>query len=524
MGTENYHRILLSSWKKIADYLDCGIRTCRRWEKEYGLPVHRIEGADKSPVFAFKEELDAWLKQKLNNRVTSKKRYRVPNILLRQGLIVVLLLCAVAFIFLLFSISLKRPGPVEWREANIVVSDPSAEKLTVLSSVGQKAFTTMLTAKPFKSLRAVMDDVDFDGVLEIIALMNICVNKKKRKGNEGIQSYNRSENQKPESRIYPIILRKEKTYDWRRLAKSIVESNADYLVGSGNVLSLAIGDLDAIPGKEIVITLDGKLAVFTFDRIHDQLRLLAVREEIIDGVDLNLWNVALVRSNASGKEQIFISAYLKGREEISFLLILEMWDNWPVLKRVVPSDTYTASNPLCIGNVIEGGDREIISARARRRGDWENAYILGWDQKGDQLFDFQLNGPQLTRYFPHRIPRIAVGDLTPHPGDEIVVITNLRNQPSELVVYRIEDLSLIELSRHRLDQFGCGIHRVIIANLDADIANEIFIEGSCSSDPKSPPNFFFEVFDYDGSLLSFWRKEIKLKYIRDVSVSGMTQN
>lgn len=103
------------------------------------------------------------------------------------------------------------------------------------------------------------------------------------------------------------------------------------------------------------------------------------------------------------------------------------------------ADAWTVSvPPLCIGDVIEGGEREILAARTRRKGDWDNAYILGWNHKGDQLFDFQLYEPQMTRAQFSPIPRMAVGDLTPHPGDEIIITTNLRNQPSELIIYRIE--------------------------------------------------------------------------------------
>jgi hypothetical protein len=55
----------LSSWKEIAKYLGRDIRTCWRWEKTLGLPVHRVDPeSSKSRVYAFKEDLDDWLKQK----------------------------------------------------------------------------------------------------------------------------------------------------------------------------------------------------------------------------------------------------------------------------------------------------------------------------------------------------------------------------------------------------------------------------------------------------------------------------
>jgi|SRR5215469_559501 len=51
----------LNSWKEIAVYLDRGIRTVQRWERELGLPVHRIGKGPRSPVHAFPSELQAWL-------------------------------------------------------------------------------------------------------------------------------------------------------------------------------------------------------------------------------------------------------------------------------------------------------------------------------------------------------------------------------------------------------------------------------------------------------------------------------
>jgi TolB-like protein/Flp pilus assembly protein TadD len=53
-------RTRLDSWKEIAEYLGRDVRTVIRWEKERGLPIHRVPGA-KGGVFASREEIDAWL-------------------------------------------------------------------------------------------------------------------------------------------------------------------------------------------------------------------------------------------------------------------------------------------------------------------------------------------------------------------------------------------------------------------------------------------------------------------------------
>ncbi|MGH9433804.1 MAG: tetratricopeptide repeat protein [Terriglobia bacterium] len=57
----------LSSWKEIATYLKCGIRTVQRWESVEGLPVHRHVHLKNSTVYAFKAELDAWRNERRSN-------------------------------------------------------------------------------------------------------------------------------------------------------------------------------------------------------------------------------------------------------------------------------------------------------------------------------------------------------------------------------------------------------------------------------------------------------------------------
>ncbi len=50
----------LDSWKEIAAYLKRGARTVQRWEREEGLPVHRLQHDKLGSVYAFCSELDRW--------------------------------------------------------------------------------------------------------------------------------------------------------------------------------------------------------------------------------------------------------------------------------------------------------------------------------------------------------------------------------------------------------------------------------------------------------------------------------
>lgn len=53
----------LDSWKEIADYVGRDVRTAIRWERDRGLPVHRVPGGRRGAVFAYRGEIDEWLRR-----------------------------------------------------------------------------------------------------------------------------------------------------------------------------------------------------------------------------------------------------------------------------------------------------------------------------------------------------------------------------------------------------------------------------------------------------------------------------
>jgi L-alanine-DL-glutamate epimerase-like enolase superfamily enzyme len=67
----------LDSWKAIAEYLDRDTTTVMRWAKERGLPVYFVPGGGQRhrAVYAYKTEIDAWLKKPapLGLRVDERK-------------------------------------------------------------------------------------------------------------------------------------------------------------------------------------------------------------------------------------------------------------------------------------------------------------------------------------------------------------------------------------------------------------------------------------------------------------------
>jgi hypothetical protein len=58
----------LDSWKEIAVFLRCGVRTVQRWEKTEGLPVHRHVHMKRGTIYALCSELEAWLRRRDGSR------------------------------------------------------------------------------------------------------------------------------------------------------------------------------------------------------------------------------------------------------------------------------------------------------------------------------------------------------------------------------------------------------------------------------------------------------------------------
>ena len=72
-----HSRKVLSGWKEIANYIGRGVRTLQRYESQYGLPIRRPAGKDRSSLMAFSDELDQWL-----NRSPMKNQRHVRRVLL----------------------------------------------------------------------------------------------------------------------------------------------------------------------------------------------------------------------------------------------------------------------------------------------------------------------------------------------------------------------------------------------------------------------------------------------------------
>jgi TolB-like protein/tetratricopeptide (TPR) repeat protein len=141
---------ILESWKEIASYLNRNVRTCQMWEQGHGLPIHRLDGSPKAHVFAYKDELDAWLERVLNGRETGealqtgrKRRKQIPFLphwnKSQTAAFSVLGLAVIALLIYVFPIRSRgggqafpgagRPSPRSWKNSIAVLpfEDMSAD-------------------------------------------------------------------------------------------------------------------------------------------------------------------------------------------------------------------------------------------------------------------------------------------------------------------------------------------------------------------------------------------------------------
>ncbi len=103
-------RRVLESWKAIVDYLGHDVKTCRRWAKDLGLPVHRLDDSAKARVFAYTDELDRWKEEQLEPHTLHSARTRTKT--LPKGR-VWMMAAAAALIFVFAGILIRRTRLVD---------------------------------------------------------------------------------------------------------------------------------------------------------------------------------------------------------------------------------------------------------------------------------------------------------------------------------------------------------------------------------------------------------------------------
>jgi len=114
---------ILESWKEIAVYLNRTEKTCRRFEQELKLPVHRLEETPKARVFAYKEEIDRWIKESQH----SEKEISIEKPFLKKLYIPVVIIMGISITALIFWQLLLQK-----EKKSVIPSPPDKPSLAVL--------------------------------------------------------------------------------------------------------------------------------------------------------------------------------------------------------------------------------------------------------------------------------------------------------------------------------------------------------------------------------------------------------
>lgn len=160
----------LDGWKEISSYLRCDIRTCLRWEKDAGLPIHRLNtGTKRAKVFAYKAELDRWMAGDHGTAETGASARRVFWLPFAIGGVAVLLAALFAW-----AVWPSSPGPVECRARGqtLVCFDAQGRDLWQHDVDSPVPLGTVLEdgdlpyPEPVRQ-RFVLQDIDGDGKKEV---------------------------------------------------------------------------------------------------------------------------------------------------------------------------------------------------------------------------------------------------------------------------------------------------------------------------------------------------------------------
>ncbi len=179
MASANENGDLLSSWKEIAAYLDCDERTCARWEKSLGLPVHRLDGAQKSRVYAYRNELETWRLGKGNNHSLDRRKSGAAPGWRIAALALCLVLAGTALFFGYRSFATPRE-PADFRidgSALVILNESGGELWRFETGtdglIGEKDYRGLFQVKQatptgFDLPCLLIDDINGDGRAEVL--------------------------------------------------------------------------------------------------------------------------------------------------------------------------------------------------------------------------------------------------------------------------------------------------------------------------------------------------------------------
>ena len=494
----------LSTWKDIAAYLNCNTRTCIRWEKQLGLPIHRFEGKHRSHVFAFKQELDVWLENRLSDNQKEKKKPKsLSRIQILTIIIIPVALICLGVYFLIFresesnsakntSDAIQSTGALTLKAGDIVSTEFSPSgNLKVWRPDSRNTYSEIWRVEPVRHASLAIGNLDEKEGNEIVA-PGLC-REKESVGERIVTKW----------RYFLNVYKPGITNWWKTTFYS--KKNSLFEDTFWESTETKIGDVDQSAGQEVLMITKHGLGVFKYMPDEKEIRLLSSRYSFIKGTDLVLKSMEVANIDDDPLDEIIIAADEWENEETvwnkGWILILKVHEGWPEIERAIPTDANFAFQSLKSGDVINGGKPEIISPGYRNSSDIWNTYIMAWDEQGKMVIDRPIYGKGDLQV---KLIHLDVGDISPDLGEEVVVGLH---DPNELICFSWNGTNLVEkCSRFPIDD------KVVLMNVainetgrGKDSLHEIIAWGGNRVEGQKG-RFYLEVFDYYEGFITKWKR------------------
>lgn len=505
MGPDTEKGEILSTWKEIAAYLNSGVRTCLRWEKENGLPVHRQEGAPRSRIFAYTGELDAWFKSRLSNGSIHNEIEPAPISRRRTWLLLASLgvagMAVAAFLMLRPAAGVRRrppetgvphsSGSFDLHPTDFVETEFSASgRLRVWRTTKPRDAFESWRIEPVRHTTFAIGNLDKDEYLEIVAPGHC---REFEKPGEMITSKIR----------FFFNAYKAGYWDWW---KTTYYDKSQCVIEKDNYefTETVIADADNLPGNEIVLLTAHALSIFRYDEKADEIRLVCSLKAFISNVNTLMRSVAVADINNDGQNEILATAD-EGEEGAitpgkGWLFVLRWQGDQPVVSRVEALPGDTSARALKIGEIVPGGSKQAIIACYRSAKTARFGYVVGWTfDRGfvfEKLIDEVSEGPSGGIF-------IAVGDLSSQPGDEILVA---RNDPPEILSFSWGGTGLVQGPKYSLDQ-RARVNNIQLGRRRQPGFHSCVLVNGTGEWKEQPGKSYLELIDFGDGFVPGWSRQ-----------------
>ncbi len=509
MKSGNNKENLFSSWKEIAAYLECDRRTAIRWEKSMGLPIHRMEGTSKSRVFAYKNELDEWLKNQLNNNKDNSgtKRLNALRKFLFIGLPVLAILIGIYYIFIkspdASTPGLPPPkenpkgvpvstGPMLMESGDIVTTEWHwGGRLRVWRKNNAKEYEEIWRIEPVRHSSLAIGDLDGVEGCEIVA-PGVC-REVENVGERVVTKW----------RFFLNIYKPGNKEWWKTTFFS--KPDCLYVDTFLSNTEIRIGDVDPDPGNEVVLINKEGLGIFKYMPAKGEFKLLSSRYSFLEDKELVLKSMEVANIDEDPYKEIIVAADEWEDERRppnkGWILIFKVREGWPEIVKAIAVDANLAFQSLRIGDVIAGDGLEILSPVYRNKNDLWTSHIMGWSADGEELIDRLIYEQGDTEL---ELVHLDIGDISPEPGEEVIIALH---SPNELLCLKWNGQNLVESCQrfpldYRVTPFNVFVRE---APSGRDSPSTIVVLGG-SSMGDGQGEFYLEILDYRNGFFSKWKR------------------